>query len=272
MEQTTLKELSIRKERSIDWKRKYLFALKFGVPIFILIIWEVLSQLGMVKATILPAPSRVLDTLWSLLVSGEMFNHIFISLLRILQGFLIGASLGIIMGIATGLFKPIDAATTFIIGLLRPIPNLAWIPILILWFGIGETSKIIVIAIASFWPVLLNVIDAIKRTDIKLLEVANVLEKNQKTLIFQVILPSSLPSIFVGLRSGMDFAWRSVVGAELIAASAGIGYFMSYSREISQTDSMLASVVCIAVIGFTIDFCLKKLQAKIIKWDPYYFK
>jgi len=272
LEQTTLKEYPIRKVNSTDWKKKILFGLKLGVPIVLLLTWEILSQSGMIRSTILPAPSRVLETLWSLLISGEMFKHIITSLLRILQGFLIGASVGIILGIAIGLFKPVDAATTLVIGLLRPIPNLAWIPILILWFGIGETSKIVVIAIACFWPVLINVIDAIKRTDSKLLEVAQVLEKNQKTLILQVILPSSLPSIFVGLRSGMDFAWRSVVGAELIAASAGIGYFMSYSREISQTDSMLASVVCIAFIGFAIDFCLRKVQAKIIKWDPNYFK
>lgn len=263
------------KQKLNTQKKKYnhlLLAIKLGVPLLILIFWEFASARGLVRATVLPAPSRIFETLWLLMQTGEIFTHIFVSLWRIVQGFLIGGTLGIVIGITTGLFKPIHAATSIIIGLLRPIPNLAWVPILILWFGIGETSKIVVIAIASFWPVLLNVVDAIRRTDKKFIEVAKVLEKSRTITVFQVILPSALPSIFVGLRSGMDLAWRSVVGAELIAASAGIGYFMSYSREISQTDSMLASVICIAFIGLSIDFLLRKVQSKILKWDPNFTK
>lgn len=268
-------EREAKQKLIIQKKKKYehlLLLIKLTVPLLILVIWEFASVQGMIRGTVLPAPSRIFETLWMLMQTGEIFTHISVSLWRIAQGFLIGGTLGVVIGILTGLFKPIDAATSLIIGLLRPIPNLAWVPILILWFGIGETSKIVVIAIASFWPVLLNVVDAIKRTDKKFLEVAKVLEKSSMVTVFQVILPSTLPSIFVGLRSGMDLAWRSVVGAELIAASAGIGYFMSYSREISQTDAMLASVLCIAFIGLTIDFLLRKLQSKILKWDPNFAK
>lgn len=233
----------------------------------ILLLWEFLSFQGLISPTVLPAPTVIGATLFDLFWTGEIFVHIGVSFWRIIQGFAIGSFFGIIIGLLIGLNKKMEHALSLIIGLLKPIPNMAWVPVLILWMGIDEASKITVIAIASFWPVLINVSDGIKRTDKRYVEVAEVLEKSKKVLILQVILPSAVPSIFTGLRVGMDLAWRSVVGAELIAASAGIGYMMSYARELSQTDVMLASVLCIGLVGLLLDALLKWIQAKLIRWN-----
>jgi sulfonate transport system permease protein len=246
--------------------------IKFGTPLILLLLWEFLSVRGLISTTVLPAPSVIGTTFLDLLLTGEIFVHVGTSFLRIIQGFVIGGSLGVIVGILTGLNKKFEQAISLITGLLRPIPMMAWVPVLILWMGIDEASKITLIIIASFWPTLINVVDGIKNTDQKYLEVAQILEKKKTTLILRVILPSAFPSIFTGLRLGMDMAWRSVVGAELIAASSGIGYMISYARELSQTDVMLAGVLCIGIIGLLLDVVLKKIQAHVIKWNVNYFK
>lgn len=208
-----------------------------------------------------------MKTFVSILMSGELMGHIGISILRVLEGFVIGAILALIVGILCGLYKKVDDYLSLIIGFLRPIPVLAWTPLLILWLGIDEASKIALIAIGTFWTVLLNVVAGIKGTDNKLLEVAAILEKDKKTLLFKVILPSALPSIFTGMRSGIDMAWRSVVGAEMIAASRGIGFLITYSREISQPDVMIVGMICIGIIGIIIEKLLKIAEKRLLKWN-----
>ena len=240
--------------------------LMLALPVLVIGVWEVLSHLGMIRSTILPAPSVIGRTFLEAILSGEILRHIGISLLRVIQGYTIGASLGVVLGILTGLYRRMEIAGTLIVGILRPIPMMAWVPVLILWMGIDESSKVTLIAIASFWAVLLNVMHGIKHTEKKYLEVAEILEKSKITLLTKVILPSALPSIFTGLRVGIDMAWRSVVGAELIAASSGIGYMIMYARELSQTDVMLAGVLTIGLTGLLIDYILRKLQAHFLKW------
>jgi len=175
--------------------------------------------------------------------------------------------LGLIAGLIMGLSRSMERLLSLITGLLRPIPTIAWIPALILWMGIGESSKITVIAVGSFWPVLLSVIQGVRSTDPKYLEVARILEKDRVTLLTKVIIPSALPSIFTGLRIGMGIAWASVVGAELIAASSGIGFMIMYAREVSQPDVMLVGVAAIGLTGLLIDFLLLQLQRRLLKWN-----
>jgi sulfonate transport system permease protein len=139
---------------------------------------------------------------------------------------------------------------------------------MILWMGIGESSKVTVIAVGSFWPVLLNALRGVRDADPKLLEVAKVLQKSTKTLLFGVILPSAFPSIFTGLRIAMGIAWASVVGAELIAASSGIGYLIMYAREVSQPDVMLAGVAVIGLTGILIDWVFSVLEERLLPWNP----
>lgn len=239
----------------------------FFLPIVVLAIWEAVCGAGLVPRLVLPAPSLIGDTLVILFKNGELFRHLSISLLRVLEGYLLGAAMGIFLGALIGLFKPVETALTVFTGILRPIPVMAWVPLVILWMGIDEASKITLIAIGTFWTVLINVVNGIKNTDKKYIEVAYIFEKNKFTLFTKVILPSALPFIFTGLRVGVDVAWRSVVGAEVIAAASGMGYMIQFARELGQTDVMLVGIFTIGLMGLLIDFLLKKLQKATLKWD-----
>lgn len=249
----------------IKWIRSNVIALL--VPVVILLIWEKLSKAGLIKGTLLPAPSAIGETLLTLISTGELFLHLGISILRVAEGFLIGAVLGVIAGVQMALFRNVNKAFSLIVGVLRPIPVIAWIPVLILWMGIDESSKITVIAIGSFWTILVSVIQGIKNVDRKYLEVARVLEKDYLTLLFKVVLPASLPAIMTGVRVGIDVAWRSVVAAELIAASKGIGFMIMYARELSQIDVVLVGVLSIGFTGIVIDKLLGLAERKLLKWN-----
>jgi sulfonate transport system permease protein len=243
-----------------------LLILPLCLPILFLFLWQFVSNRGIVRPTILPSPLVMAGTLLDLVQSGELAHHLQVSLGRVFEGFLLGALLGLFLGVLMGLSQRLDRALSLMTGLLRPIPTIAWIPALILWLGIDEASKVTVIAVGSFWPVLLNVITGVRGVDPKYLEVARVLEKNRAAVLLKVILPSALPSLFTGLRVGLGIAWASVVGAELIAASSGIGYMIMYAREVSQPDVMLVGVAAIGLTGLLMDFLLLQLEKNLLKW------
>lgn len=237
------------------------------VPILIIILWQFLSDNGTIKSAILPSPHVIYNAFLNVVESGELFKNLYISISRVLKGYAIGAFLGIVLGIIIGLFRGAEKSLDLLIGFLRPIPIVAWVPVLILWMGIDEGSKVTLIAIGSFWPILINTIHGIKSADKKLLEVSTILEKNKLETLLKIVFPSALPSIFTGLRIGIGSAWMSVITAEIIAATSGIGYQIAYARELSQPDVMLVGVFSIGIVGFLIDYLIKKLQVVIIKWD-----
>lgn len=237
------------------------------MPVVLLLIWEAAGRAGWIRATLLPTPSVIAQTLLEVVKSGELFVNLGISIVRVAQGFVIGAGLGILVGVQVGLVKKVRTSTSLLFGVLRPIPVIAWIPVLILWMGIDEGSKITVIAIGSFWTMLVSVIQGIRNVDKKYLEVATILEKNQLTLLTKVILPATLPAIFTGVRVGIDVAWRSVVAAELIAAASGIGYMIMYARELSQIDVVLVGVFSIGITGVLIEQLLKLLEKRLLRWN-----
>lgn len=237
------------------------------LPATTLVAWELASDLGWVNTTLLTSPSQIFHTFSRMLVSGELFKHLSISIWRVMQGYLIGAFSGILIGVFIGLSKNVEKLFSLFLGFLRPIPVIAWVPVFILWMGIDESSKITVIAIGSFWPILLNVVDGIRNVDKKYLEVARILKKNNIQTLFKVVFPSALPSIFTGLRIGIGIAWMCVVGAELIAATSGIGYLIMYSRELLQSDVMYVGVFSIGVTGFLIDKLLRIIEKRFLKWN-----
>jgi len=251
------------------WRRLHptQFVLPVIAPAVLLLIWELLCQRGLIRLSVLPAPSTIWLTLVDLLRSGELGNHLLISITRVLQGFVVGSTLGLALGFVIGLSKRVERSLLLITGLLRPVPIIAWVPMLILWMGIDEASKVTLIAIGSFWPVLLNVIHGIRNTDRKIIEVAQVLQKSRLSLWWNVILPSSLPAIFTGLRIGIGIAWMSVIAAELVAASAGVGYLIMYARELSQPDVMLVGVASIGITGLSIDVLIRQLERRFLRWN-----
>ena len=169
-------------------------------------------------------------------------------------------------GIAIGLSKTLDRFTDLIIQVVKPIPPIAWIPLAILWFGIGEKSKVYIIFLGAFFPIIINTIDGIRQTDHKFVEVARLLAVPRFKFVFQVVLPGALPAIMTGVRVGLMVAWICVVAAELIAASSGIGYLIMDARELSQSDVVLVGMITIGVIGKVMDSLIKLLEKRLITW------
>lgn len=248
-------------------KRVSITALALLLPIILIFTWQYGSENKLINQSILPSPLTLYDTFIYMIETGKLQEHIMVSAERVAKGFAIGTIVGLGFGIIIGLSKRIEHLLSVIIGVFRPIPLIAWVPMLILWMGIGESSKITLIAVGSFWPVLLNTIRGIQNTDKKLLEVAKVLEKSKAQVLVKIIIPSSVPFIFTGIRLGMGAAWSCVVAAEMIAAATGIGYLIMFARELSQPDVMLVGVFTIGFIGLAIDQVLLLLERKILKWN-----
>ncbi len=245
-------------------------AFYLALPAALIILWQGLFELGLIRPILLPPPSTVARTFWTLTASGELPLHIAVSLLRVLEGFAIAAALGLILGIGIGLSRSLDQATDLTIQLIKPIPPIAWIPLAILWFGIGEAGKVYIIALGAFFPVLVNTIDGIRQTDHRYVELARILEVTRSRFIAQVVLPGALPSIMTGLRVGLMVAWICVVAAELIAASRGVGYLIMDARQLSQTDQVLVGMITIGAMGKLLDVLLKAAEHRLITWKTTY--
>lgn len=244
--------------------------LYFGLSIFLLIAWQVSSWIGWLNPVTLPPLAKVLRAFGELLYSGILLKHILVSIIRVLEGFGLAAILGIGLGVAIGLSRTLDKMTDLLIQLLKPIPPIAWIPLAIIWFGIGEASKIYIIFLGAFFPVLVSVIDGIRRIDTKLIELAKILEVPRRRFVTELILPGILAPIMTGMRVGLGVAWMCVVAAELIAASEGIGYLITDARQLFQPEVVLVGMFTIGVIGKLMDGFLKWLGKKVLPWDTVY--
>lgn len=237
------------------------------ILIGVLVLWEYASSNRIINPTIMSRPAKIWEKFLQVIWDGSLVSHILASLSRVLKGFVIGAGLGLVLGLFIGLSKRLEVVANLFIGILRPIPPIAWIPFLILLLGIGEESKVTVIAIGSFWPMLLDAIGGVKSTNYELLELGKTLEKSRKTVIFKIILPSAIPEIFTGARQSISRAWSCVVTAEMIAASMGVGFLIQYARELSQPALMFVGVAAIGLIGLLIDWIMMKLEKKLLYWN-----
>lgn len=237
------------------------------IPAILILVWQIASATGILNASVLPSPVKLLETTKEIIADGSFGKNIVVSLRRVFLGYLLGASLGIMLGIIIGLSRTADSFLTPFLEIMRPIPILAWVPILILWAGLGEKSKIITIAIGSFWSVLLNTTDGVRNVDRKYTEVAELFMKRKTDKIFLVMLPAAVPSIFTGLRVGIASAWLSVIGAEMVAASSGLGYFITYNREMMRPAKMYVGVITIGLIGWLINVFIRKLEKFLLRWN-----
>lgn len=251
--------LDIQHKNSVRRKR-FLQAIAIVFPILVLLLWQYASSNGLVKASLVPAPLTIVRTFVSYIESGRLWMNLSVSFGRVACGYVIGAALGVLVGFLMGLIRPINAALGGIVSVLRPIPTIALIPIVILLAGIGFASKVVIIAFGSFWPVLLNTIHGIQSVDNKLLEVAYTFRISNRKTVFKIIVPSAIPAILTGLRLGMSNAWMSVVAAEMIASSTGIGYLITLSRETANARVMYMCVLVIGFIGLIIDKGLTSLE------------
>jgi sulfonate transport system permease protein len=241
-----------------------------AMPLTILLIWQLMCRTSLVSPVALPSPFAVGTTLWKLIYEGHLLVDVYVSIVRVLEGFGIAVSLALPLGVAIGISRTLARITDLFIQCLRPIPPIAWIPLAILWFGIGETSKIFIIFLGAFFPIVINVMDGIRQTDHRYVELADVLEVTWWRFIRKVVLPGALPSIMTGLRVGLGTAWVCVVAAELIAAESGVGYIIVDGRELSQPDVVIAGMIVIGVIGKLMDVLLKRLEVHLVPWKTPY--
>ncbi|PPS38038.1 ABC transporter permease [Pseudomonas syringae] len=235
------------------------------VPAVIIVLLEMIVRIGWLPAYQMPAPSEIVLTLRDL-ADGALWKHISASLLRVLSGFAIGASLALVFAAWVGLSREAEAYLEPTFAGLRSIPSLAWVPLLLLWLGIGETSKIVLIAIGAFFPVYLNGVAAIRGIDRKLVEVGQMYGLSRYRLTRRILLPAALPGLFTGLRSGMSLSWMFLVAAELIAATKGLGYLLSDGRETSRPDIVLAAIIVLATLGKLSDGLLASLEKRFLAW------
>lgn len=253
--------------REVFWQ---IWLKKTAVPLLLLLCWQGVFLAAWVKPLLLPSPQTVAKTFCALAASGELVVHLQISLQRVVEEFFIAAILGISMGLALGMSSFAFSLLEGILQILRPIPPIAWLPMAILWFGIEEGSKIFIIALGSFFPVFINVLDGVRQTDARFVELAKVFEVPRWKFLVFILWPGTLPYIVAGLRIGLGYAWMCVVAAELSAGMQGIGYFLTDARALLQTDRVLAAMLSIGLIGKSMDWLLKKIEKKVSPWKEVY--
>jgi sulfonate transport system permease protein len=250
-----------------SWGKHILrFLVAAAFPVVLIVVWQILSDKNLINQSVFPGPRRIAQGFWQLVVKGAYLQHVLASVSRVAQGFVLGSCAGFVVGTVAALSPWINQSLVAFIGIFRPIPAIAYIPLLILWLGIGEESKVAVIIVGAFWPMLLNTIHGIKSADPKLMELGRAFEKNYGQTLLKIVLPSAIPSIFTGLRLGIGSAWTCVVTAEMIAASKGIGFLISFGRELSQPNIMFVGIASIGMIGLLIDTAVLRLQRKVIYW------
>jgi ABC-type nitrate/sulfonate/bicarbonate transport system permease component len=235
-------------------------------PILMLLCWEIMTRAGWIESWFLPSPSLVFQTLYEMVVSGEVPYHTAISLGRAATGYITAAVIGISLGLLIAWSLIIEDFFDPLIELIRPLSSFALVPILFLWFGVGNTSKIIIIFKSCLFPILLNTIAGIKGVDKKLIMAARSLGANGGQLWIRVLIPSALPVIITGLRISTAMAMMSLVGVEMLSSDSGLGFLVIDAQRTFDTKRVFAGIIVLSVLGFSVDQAARRIQAKLLSW------
>ena len=236
----------------------------FLAGLAIVIVWQGAVEILNPSAAILPSPGATASTLWSLMQTGDLFIHASASLSRVLSAWALAAVIAIPLGLIQGSNRRFESVFDPVVELFRPISPLAWIPLAILWFGIGESGKIFIICIATFFPILLNTVSGVKSVDPVMIRAGQILGCDSSFKLFvKVILPAAMPTILVGLRIAFGTGWAAIIAAELVAAQEGLGFLISDGMEILRSDLVLAGMVVIGVLGVMIDSVFRLIGKKV---------
>jgi sulfonate transport system permease protein len=242
------------------------------IPALLVTTWQFAAVLGLLSPQVLPAPTAVAAAGWNLACSGSLWTNIEISTWRAVLGFIVGGGIGFTLGITNGLSPLSETLTDSTLQMLRNIPHLALIPLVIMWFGIGEEAKVFLVALGVFFPIYVNTQHGVRSVDPHLLEMGRAYGMSSTVMFWQVVLPGALPSIFVGLRYGLGIMWLTLIVAETIAATSGIGYMAMNAREFMQVDVVVFSILVYAVLGKLADSVARLLEHNALKWNPTYAK
>lgn len=253
---------------TFDLSRRSDVAIAIVSPMLLLVAWQLAVTSGFLDYRFVPAPLQIVDTFVSMIASGELLQHVAISLGRIIAGFALGVGAGVVVGLTMGIFRPVRAALTPIVAALFPIPKLAILPIIILFFGIGEVSKILVIAIGVFFISVINTVSGVINIDKIYLDVADNLGVRGRSFYWHVAIPGALPAIVTGGKVSMGVALLLIVAAEFVGASSGIGYLIWSSWQNFSLERMFVGLVTLAAIGYVFTMALEFLESRILPWKP----
>ncbi len=228
----------------------------------VLVLWQVVVALRILDPAIFPGPAQVLQSAVTDLSALELANHIRASLTRVTLGFALGTMLGITIGIASGWYVTLGKIVWTPIEVLRPIPPLAWIPLALIWFGLGEESKIFIIFLGAFFPIVTNTYKGMLSVDPMLIRAGQMMGLKGPKLLLRVAIPAAMPDIATGLRIGWSLAFGSLVAAEILAAQEGLGYMIMHARELGQTGLIVFGIITIGVVTFLTDYLLNTLFLK----------
>jgi sulfonate transport system permease protein len=260
-----LSQSSLRGDRGSALKR-YGWALRLLVPALVLLVWQLGSTFGLISPRKLAPPIFVVQAAAELLVSGDLQRALAVSLLRAGTGLLWGISIGLVVGITAGLPRLGDQLFDSSLQMIRTIPFIALIPLFIVWFGIDDLPKIILVGVACIFPVYLNTYAGVRNVDPRLIEVGKTFGLNRLAIILQIILPNALPGVLIGIRYAMGTSLLALVAAEQINAAAGLGYLiMNASNEI-RTDIVIVGVLIYAALGLSVDMIIRGVEAVLLPW------
>ncbi|CAO3403881.1 ABC transporter permease subunit [Azospirillum sp. 11R-A] len=243
-----------------------------AVPLALLVLWQASVGLGWISTRTIPSPSQILTAFWDLTVSGELAVHLLVSLGRVSAGLAIGVSAGTVCALIAGLSRRGEDALDALLQMLRTLPHLALVPLFILWFGIGETPKIALVALGTAFPIYLNLFVGIRTVDAKVVEAVSTLGLTRWEMIARVILPGALPAFLTGLRYALGVAWLSLVVGEQINASSGIGYLAMTAREFLRTDVIIVALIVYAILGLLADLIVRVIERRALVWRPAFIK
>lgn len=253
------------------WPLSRQITLSLATLLVLLTLWWAVAALQLISPLFLPPPGQVLEKLFTIagpqgFMDATLWQHLSASLARILVALLAAVLIGVPVGIAMGLNATIRGILDPIIELYRPVPPLAYLPLMVIWFGIGETSKILLIYLAIFAPVAMSALAGVKSAQQVRIRAAQSLGANRRQVLWYVILPGALPEILTGLRIGLGVGWSTLVAAELIAATRGLGFMVQSAGEFLATDVVLAGIAVIAIIAFVLELGLRALQRRLTPW------
>ncbi|MBR4958841.1 MAG: ABC transporter permease [Phascolarctobacterium sp.] len=252
--------------RMHSWQKSYPNWVSVVSILCLLVIWELICQSGIVSSLFLPAPTAIISALLQMIADGEIGVSLAASLYRILAGFFIGSLVGLAVGLVTGTSALMDKIGTPIVNAIYPIPKIALLPLFILWLGIGELSKVTIIALGVFFPVAMNTYSGVKNVDTLLLKVAASFNASWWMTMKSVVLPNALPMIFAGLRLAAGTSLLLLVAAEMIAAQVGIGALILHYGDLMITDRLMAGVIVLSLLGLVFNLILQFLERKAIPW------
>ncbi len=232
----------------------------------IIVLWQAAISFGWIDPVFLPSPASIVQALWALTVSGDLWTHLSISLERIGTGWIIGSALGLVVGVAMGLLSSARAVGMPLVSALYPIPKIALLPLLILWLGIGETPKVVTIASGVFFPTIIATLSGVDAVPRNLIRMGQSFNLPMRAIVWKIMLPSALPGILAGFRISISTALILVVAAEMIGAQYGIGAFLLTAGNLMQSDDLMAGVVILSILGLGFGAGLTLLERMFLRW------